>query len=417
MIKDEIQPEDITMNIGTMPLALISTYGDEKRDGKPNACAAGYIGQIDKKHIAVALRPSRYTYKQAIANGAFGVNFLSFGDSQIDDLSKLYNSFSAELMGRIYIGFFEYVAHDSRICPHKPVIQCTQLDDLTPYINAALYLAIAADYCGSFSGRMVDKFEKIGLTAEHVKDVPLISQCAVRVACKLVDVIESPGRKGGRHDLLIGEVIEEYLPTDEKISFITASNYTYRLAKCDNILKNIADDFPRSPFIITTPDGTVHRNSRFGVVCEQGEQTIFLAYDKDDDSANIIREQKEFVINVPPYLEDNIKASLIKNRMPITETGFTPQPSKSVSAPSIEECRTNLECKLMGERNLGKTKILIAQVRRCLSDGMIDYAPDLSMDVGGKILNNEYVIGRMSAIYNFEKKEREHLETLRAGGN
>lgn len=405
------------MNIGTMPLALITTYSDEKRGSRPNACAAGYIGQIDETHIAVALRPSRYTYKQARETEAFGVNFLSFTPNQTDELARTYDVFP-ELIGRAYIEFFEYIKHDPRICPYRPSVQCTQLDDLTPRLKAARYLTTAADYCGSFSGRVVDKFEKTGLTTERVNDVPLIPQCAARAACKLVNIIESPGKGGVRHDLLIGEIMKEYVPTDEEnFNFnITAGNYNYRLALSRRIRK-IAEDFPRSPFFVTTPDGDVHRNSRFGVVCEQGEQTVFLAYDRKDDLASLIREQKEFVVNVPPYTINNNVVSFNGGKTPIAEARFTAQASKSVSAPSILECRTNLECVVKEEKKLGDSQIFIAQVKKCLADGMIDYCTDLSMDVGRQIYKNEYVIGKMSAIHAIEEKERERLEKLRTRGN
>jgi flavin reductase (DIM6/NTAB) family NADH-FMN oxidoreductase RutF len=49
----------------------------------------------------------------------------------------------------------------------------------------------AVDYCGSVSGREVDKFEVTGLTplpAQHVRS-PLIKECPVNVECKVRDII------------------------------------------------------------------------------------------------------------------------------------------------------------------------------------------------------------------------------------
>ena len=49
----------------------------------------------------------------------------------------------------------------------------------------------AVDYCGSVSGREVDKFEATGLTplpAKHVKP-PLIEECPVNVECQVREII------------------------------------------------------------------------------------------------------------------------------------------------------------------------------------------------------------------------------------
>lgn len=49
----------------------------------------------------------------------------------------------------------------------------------------------AVDYCGSVSGRRVDKFEATGLTpmpAKHVRP-PLIEECPVNVECRVRDII------------------------------------------------------------------------------------------------------------------------------------------------------------------------------------------------------------------------------------
>jgi flavin reductase (DIM6/NTAB) family NADH-FMN oxidoreductase RutF len=62
-----------------------------------------------------------------------------------------------------------------------------------------------ADFCGSHSGRSVDKFAETGLTAlpaRHVRP-PLIAECPVNVECRLLSVQEV-----GDHDLFLGEVLE-----------------------------------------------------------------------------------------------------------------------------------------------------------------------------------------------------------------
>jgi flavin reductase (DIM6/NTAB) family NADH-FMN oxidoreductase RutF len=58
--------------------------------------------------------------------------------------------------------------------------------------------------CGSFSGREVDKFAQVGLTAipaTHVKP-PLIAECPVNIECRVVSV-----QTIGDHDLFAGEAL------------------------------------------------------------------------------------------------------------------------------------------------------------------------------------------------------------------
>ena len=80
-------------------------------------------------------------------------------------------------------------------------------------------LAKTADYCGMFTGRKVDKFQKCALTkakAEHVS-APLIEECPINIECKVMKM-----ERLGSHDMFMAEVIavdvsEEYV--DEKGRF------------------------------------------------------------------------------------------------------------------------------------------------------------------------------------------------------
>ena len=65
-------------------------------------------------------------------------------------------------------------------------------------------MAYVVDFCGTRSGRDVDKFVEAGLTPEpavHVKP-PLIKECPVNVECKVVGMLSL-----GSHDLFIGDVL------------------------------------------------------------------------------------------------------------------------------------------------------------------------------------------------------------------
>jgi len=63
-------------------------------------------------------------------------------------------------------------------------------------------------YCGSVSGRVVDKFAESGLTpvpARYVRP-PLIAECPVNLECKVLGVQEI-----GDHDLFLGEVVAQHV--------------------------------------------------------------------------------------------------------------------------------------------------------------------------------------------------------------
>ncbi len=68
-----------------------------------------------------------------------------------------------------------------------------------------------ADYCGTVSGRNVNKFAKTGLTpvpASAVK-APLIKECMVNIECKVKDILNF-----GSHDIFVGEIIAVHFDKD-----------------------------------------------------------------------------------------------------------------------------------------------------------------------------------------------------------
>jgi len=66
----------------------------------------------------------------------------------------------------------------------------------------------ALDFCGVASGRDVDKFKELGLTAIPASKVsaPLIKECPVNLECKVIDI-----RKLGTHDMFLGEVVAVHM--------------------------------------------------------------------------------------------------------------------------------------------------------------------------------------------------------------
>ncbi len=65
-------------------------------------------------------------------------------------------------------------------------------------------LVRAADFCGVKSGRTVDKFKALKLTAEpaSVVQVPIIAESPVNIECEVADIIPL-----GSHDLFLARVV------------------------------------------------------------------------------------------------------------------------------------------------------------------------------------------------------------------
>lgn len=75
------------------------------------------------------------------------------------------------------------------------------------------HLVRAADYCGTFTGAKVDKFEKCHLTKRFVEEVaaPLIDECPLSLCCRVTDVVPL-----GSHDMFLADIVAVYV-SDELI--------------------------------------------------------------------------------------------------------------------------------------------------------------------------------------------------------
>ena len=125
------------------PVGLITCVD---RDGKPNIITLGEVAMVSLKPTRVSIGPRPATYSNGLIKdtGEFVINF-----------------------------------------PTVDIID-------------------AVDFCGTWSGRDVDKFAETGLTPEpaiHVKP-PLIKECPVNLECKVIGVLSF-----GSHDLFIADVL------------------------------------------------------------------------------------------------------------------------------------------------------------------------------------------------------------------
>jgi len=80
-------------------------------------------------------------------------------------------------------------------------------------------LAEAVLYCGTHSGRDVDKFRDRGLTAVKAKRIapPLIEECIANFECKVVGELDT-----GDHTIFAGEILAAYVSEKKKKRLFTA---------------------------------------------------------------------------------------------------------------------------------------------------------------------------------------------------
>ena len=90
-------------------------------------------------------------------------------------------------------------------------------------------LAKAADYCGIYTGKKVDKFEKCKLTKESATQVscPMIAECPVSIECRVTDVVPL-----GSHDMFMADILcvnvnEELFDKDDKMRLDKANLIAY----------------------------------------------------------------------------------------------------------------------------------------------------------------------------------------------
>jgi flavin reductase (DIM6/NTAB) family NADH-FMN oxidoreductase RutF len=134
-----------------VPTAMISCGGGQ---AAPNIITIAWIGVVcsEPTVLSVSIRPGRHSYSQIRQTGEFVVN-----------------------------------------------------------IPTGSQLA-ALDFCGVASGRDLDKFKELGLTAVPASKVsaPLIKECPVNLECKVIDI-----KQLGTHDMFLGEVVAVHL--DEEV--------------------------------------------------------------------------------------------------------------------------------------------------------------------------------------------------------
>lgn len=82
-------------------------------------------------------------------------------------------------------------------------------------------LTYATDFCGTNSGKNIDKFKELGLTAQKasIVNAPIIKESPINIECRVKEVLEY-----GTHHMFVSEVVstmvtESYV-TENKIDFL-----------------------------------------------------------------------------------------------------------------------------------------------------------------------------------------------------
>lgn len=90
-------------------------------------------------------------------------------------------------------------------------------------------LTKAADYCGIYTGKKVDKFEKCSLSKEPATVVacPMIAECPVSIECRVTEIIPL-----GSHDMFMADIVavnvnEELFDKDGKMRLDKANLIAY----------------------------------------------------------------------------------------------------------------------------------------------------------------------------------------------
>ena len=78
----------------------------------------------------------------------------------------------------------------------------------------------AADFCGSFSGKNIDKFAECNFTKINGEtiNVPMIKECPINIECQVEQIINL-----GSHTMFIGKVLKKLIDSDIELEHLHSS--------------------------------------------------------------------------------------------------------------------------------------------------------------------------------------------------
>jgi len=140
----------------------------------------------------------------------------------------------------------------------------------------------------------------------------------------------------------------------------------------------------------------------------------YISVRPERHSYNIIRESGEFVINLTTSAlcrqTDFCGVKSGKNTDKFKICGFHPVKGKTVSAPYIEECPVNLECRITDSKNLGTHTMFIAEITGInIEEKYIDSKGKLNLQQCGLMAyaHGEYfALGRKLGSFGFSVRKK-----------
>lgn len=137
-------------------------------------------------------------------------------------------------------------------------------------------------------------------------------------------------------------------------------------------------------------------------------------------SYTILMKQREFVINLTTSAmcreTDFCGVKSGKDTDKFTACGFTPEPSKTISAPMIAECPVNLECKVTEIKELGSHTMFIAEITGVNADErFIDSKGKLNLQQCGLMAyaHGEYfALGRKLGDFGWSVRKKKKKKKL-----
>lgn len=140
----------------------------------------------------------------------------------------------------------------------------------------------------------------------------------------------------------------------------------------------------------------------------------YISVRPERHSYNIIKNSGEFVINLTTFAicrqTDFCGVRSGKNTDKFKECGFHAMPCRTVSAPCIEECPINLECKITDSKHLGTHTMFIAEITGINADEKyIDSKGKLNLQQCGLMAyaHGEYfALGRKLGDFGFSVRKK-----------
>jgi flavin reductase (DIM6/NTAB) family NADH-FMN oxidoreductase RutF len=133
--------------------------------------------------------------------------------------------------------------------------------------------------------------------------------------------------------------------------------------------------WPMRHFLITCGDIRGKSNIiavSFCMPVSKNPPLIACAIGKKACSSEMIENNKEFIVNVPPKeLEPKIYYCGFHSGYQVDkfkETGLTAKPARQVRAPVIDECVAFMECKLRQQIGTGDKNLFIGEVVEAYAD-------------------------------------------------